>query len=243
MIKWIGNTWIVQEFIGFLFFLYVWFVMLTSRVRVEPYPSELVEKKESFFMSFWHGRFIGAPFSYLKQHSKFDPYVLISKHRDGRAIASAMRWFKTKTIDGSRAKKNSHSLTRKQGGVGAAVAIVHLMKNENVLMAMTPDSRKPGYTMTKGLVSLSSETGNPIVLMSFSAKRCLFLKTWDKFLFPYPFNSIVVKHSAPIYVPSNLSSDQLEQWRKRLEKELLDLTTDCDKFVGLKKSPFYQRAE
>ncbi|MCQ2965473.1 MAG: DUF374 domain-containing protein [Alphaproteobacteria bacterium] len=243
MIKWIGNTWIVQEFIGFLFFLYVWLVILTSRVRVDPYPTELIEKKISFFMSFWHGRFIGAPFSYLKQNSKFKPYVLISKHRDGRAIASAMRWFKTKTIDGSRAKKDSHSLKRKQGGVGAAVAIVHLMKNENVLMAMTPDSRKPGYTMTKGLISLASETGNPIVLMSFSAKRGAFLKTWDKFLFPYPFNSIVVKHSTPIYIPLHLTPEQQEEWRKKLEKELLDLTTECDKAVNLEKSPFYQRTE
>lgn len=243
MIKWIGNTWIVQEFIGFLFFLYIRFVMLTSRVRVEPYPAELVDKKISFFMSFWHGRFVGAPFAYLKQRKKVIPYVLISKHRDGRAIASAMRWFETKTIDGSRAKKNADCLKRKQGGVGAAVAIVHLMKNENVMMAMTPDSRKPGYTMTKGLVSLASETGNPVVLMSFSAKRGVLLKTWDKFLLPYPFNSIVVKHSSPIYVPANLDVNQFEQWREKLEKELLDLTAECDKSVGLKKSPFYQRTE
>lgn len=222
MLKKIGKMTVVQELIGCLFYLYTRLVFHTTRWTAEGWPYAFDDEKRPFFMSFWHGRLMGATFAkfYFKP-KKLKAYVLISLHRDGRAVAAAMRHYGIKTVDGSS----------KRNGTAAGLAIMHLMK-EDSLMAMAPDGRKPGYKMTKGLVTLASESRCPIVFTAFSVKRAKIFKTWDKFMLPMPFNRGVILCSEPIYVPADLNAEQTEVWREKLEERLLDLTRRADERAG-----------
>lgn len=233
MLKKIGKMAIVQELIGYLFYLYTRFVFHTTRWTAEGWPYSFDDEKRPFFMSFWHGRLMGATFAkfYFKP-KKLQPYVLISLHRDGRAVAAAMRHYGIKTVDGSS----------KRNGTAAGLAIMRLMK-EDALMAMAPDGRKPGYKMTKGLVALASESRCPIVFTAFSVKRAKIFKTWDKFMLPMPFNKGVILCSEPIEVPSDLNAEQTEVWREKLEKRLLDLTRAADERAGRGTSPESQEGK
>lgn len=233
MFKKIGKMVIVQELIGYLFYLYTRLVFHTTCWTAEGWTYAFDDEKQSFFMSFWHGRLMGATFAkfYFKPQ-KLHPYVLISLHRDGRAVAAAMRHYGIKTVDGSS----------KRNGTAAGLAIMRLMK-EDSLMAMAPDGRKPGYKMTKGLVALASESGRPIVFTAFSVKRAKIFKTWDRFMLPLPFNKGVILNTEPIYVPAELDAEQTEVWRKKLEKRLLDLTRLADERAGRKNSPVPQGDE
>ncbi|MCQ2913657.1 MAG: DUF374 domain-containing protein [Alphaproteobacteria bacterium] len=227
--KWIGGCSPVQKFIGLLLFLYIKLVILTNRVDIQPFSEDLIKDKKSFFITFWHGRLFGAPVAFYRNKIKgYLPHVVASIHRDGRFIGDAMSLFGVKVIDGSA----------KKGGVGAGVTIVHKMREENQIIGMTPDSRKPGFKMTKGLIILASETKRPIVMTAFGAKRGKFLKTWDRCLIPGLFTKLVVLISDPIYVPENISGKEIEAFRFKLEKQLLDLTMLADKKAGNKKSPF-----
>lgn len=231
MLKKIGKMAVVQELIGFLFYLYTRLVFHTTRWSADGWPYAFDNEKQPFFMSFWHGRLMGATVvKFYFKPKNLRPYVLISLHRDGRAVAAAMRHYGIKTVDGSS----------KRGGTAAGLAIMRLMK-EDALMAMAPDGRKPGYKMTKGLIALASESGRPIVFTAFSVKRAKIFKTWDGFMLPMPFNSGVILCSEPIFVPADLNAEQIELWREKLEERLLDLTRLADEKTGVKNSPLTRR--
>lgn len=232
MLKKIGKSAFVQELIGWFFYLYVLLVFKTSRWTIENRPLDLEEKGESYFYAFWHGRLLSGTFFYLDQRPKLKGYVLASLHRDGRSIAAAMGHFDITTVDGSS----------KKGGVGAVLNINRLLK-EPTLMAIAPDGRKPGYKMTKGLVSMAKESGRPVFLSAFSVRRGKVLRTWDKFLLPYPFNKGIVLFSEPIYVPADLNAEGVEEWRQKLEKRLLEITIEADERIGLKAKTGLQAKE
>ncbi len=216
----------VQTLFGRLIYLYVFFVYKTSYWKYEGLKEEYFKKEFSFLVAFWHGRALSDTFVFLKKKFEQTVSVLVSMHRDGRVMASAMDAMGIKTIDGSS----------KKGGASAALEIVKkLQKGENII-ALAPDGRKPGYKMTQGVIGLAKQSQRPIILSAFSVKRGKMCKTWDKFLIPYPFNKGVIFFSEPIYIPESLTSEETEKWREDLENQLIALTEQADKFIGLKNA-------
>lgn len=71
--------------------------------------------------------------------------VLISLHRDGRIMASAMKGLGIQPINGSS----------KRGGAVAALEMIRTLNNPANVVALSPDGRKPGYKMTEGLIHLA----------------------------------------------------------------------------------------
>ena len=88
--------------------------------------------------------------------------------------------------------------------------------------------------MTDGVVQLASKARHQIVLSAFSVKRGKVLKTWDRFLVPYPFNKGVVVFSDPIDIPAGLDAAGVERWRADLEQRLIGVTREADRLAGLK---------
>ena len=205
--------------------MYVLLVYKTSRWTIEGLRDEYVSSDFSYLIAFWHGRNLSDIF--LKMHEKVQKKVsvLISLHRDGRIMASAMNSVGIETISGSS----------KRGGAMAALEIIKILKKPAHIVALAPDGRKPGYKMTEGLITLAKKSQRPIVLSAFSVKHGLLLKTWDKNLFPFLFNKGIVMLSEPIYIPSDLDSEGVEKWRQILEDRLIDLTHEADQRVGFKK--------
>ena len=224
ILKKIGKSAFIQTILGHLIYLYVLLVYKTSRWTMEGLREEYVSGDFSYLIAFWHGRCISDMFLRLGHLGK-KVSVLISLHRDGRIMASAMSPLDIKTIDGSS----------KRGGAIAALDIIKTLKKEGNIVAIAPDGREPGYKMTDGLILLAKKSQKPVVLSAFSVRRGFFLKTWDRFLVPFPFNKGVLMFSEPIYVPPDLDQAGIEKWRRILEDKLIGLTEEADQRIGLKK--------
>ncbi len=222
--KGIGKNAFVQTMIGRLLYLYVWLVYKTSRWSMDGLRDEYVSGDFSYFITFWHGRSFSDMFLVLDKDLQKKVSVLISLHRDGRIMASAMKGLGIQPINGSS----------KRGGAVAALEMIRTLNNPANVVALSPDGRKPGYKMTEGLIHLAKKSQKPIILSAYSVRRGKMLKTWDKFLFPFLFNKGIVLFSEPIYIPADLDRDGVEQWRRVLENRLIDLTEEADRRIGLK---------
>ncbi len=222
--KGIGNNAFVQTLMGRLIYLYVLFVYKTSRWTMVNVRDDYVKGDKSFLFAFWHGRTFSDMFLMWRYKPEKSVSVLTSLHRDGRIIASAMEWLGLETVNGSS----------KRGGAMAALDIVRRLRKPANIVAIAPDGRKPGYVMTDGVVQLASKARHQIVLSAFSVKRGKVLKTWDRFLVPYPFNKGVVVFSDPIDIPAGLDAAGVERWRADLEQRLIGVTREADRLAGLK---------
>lgn len=222
--KGIGKNTCVQAIIGHMLFLYVWLVYKTSRWTMDGLRDEYINGDFSYFIAFWHGRSMSDMFLVLDRKLQKKVSVLISLHRDGRIMASAMKGLGIQPINGSS----------KRGGAVAALEMIRTVNTPGNVVALSPDGRKPGYQMTEGLIHLAKKSKKPIVLSAYSVRRGKMLKTWDKFLFPFLFNKGTVLFSEPIYIPENLDQNGVEEWRRILENKLIDLTEEADRRIGLK---------
>lgn len=222
--KGIGKNALVQTLIGRLLYCYVWLVYKTSSWSMDGLRDEYINGDFSYFITFWHGRSISDMFLVLDKSLQKKVSVLISLHRDGRIMASAMKGLGIQPINGSS----------KRGGAVAALEMIRTLNKPANVVALSPDGRKPGYKMTTGLIAMAKKSQKPIVLSAYSVRKGKILKTWDKFLLPSLFNKGILLFSEPIHIPADLDAEGVEKWRVILENRLIDLTEEADRRVNLK---------
>ena len=80
----------------------------------------------------------------------------------------------------------------------------------------------------EGVIHLAMLTGAPILPVTYGAERAVFLKSWDRFMIPWPFSRVVVIYGDPVYVRRDLTEDQLEEKRLELEQRLNEITKRAD---------------
>ncbi len=214
MIKKILTHKITQAFLGWLISFYIRICYHTSFwfVKNEDVIINLVKKKKSFIVCFWHNRLLMAPFCW-NYENKFK--MLISDHRDGRIISNAVLNLGIDTISGS-SRKNK---------ISSAKEIIKEIKKKNII-GITPDGpRGPKEKIKEGLVSLIKKTGVPIIPLSYSAKFKIKFRSWDNFIFVTPLNKFVAVWGNPI---SFNQSKSLTYNLDEIEKELHRVTLLSD---------------
>ncbi len=200
-----------------------WF--LTIRLRwyggkhIHPDPC----KRGNAIYVMWHQRLLC--FAYT--HARFGTRVLVSRSRDGEIIARVVEGLGFFAIRGS-----SHR--------GASEAMRGLLAeaDSGYDLAITPDGPNgPPRAFKIGAVYVASQTGLPIVPITVAYHRSWRFRSWDKFLFPWPFTWGVIHTGAPVLVPPGLDASGLETWRLHLEDALQTHTRITDERV----EEFYQR--
>jgi lysophospholipid acyltransferase (LPLAT)-like uncharacterized protein len=87
--------------------------------------------------------------------------------------------------------------------------------------------------MKTGGVVIARECERPIALVRTWYKRCIRLRTWDRMAVPLPFNVIRYYVRGPYFVPESARSNAgLEEFRKRLEDDLIDLAAESYRDMG-----------
>ena len=207
----------VVTLISYVIAAYLWVCYNTSRKQVmmddETLPYMNGQKNAIFAV--WHGRMMMMP-PLAPKHPRM--HVLISLHRDGALIAKVNSHFGIGTINGSTSR-------------GGSVAVIQMLKTlengENV--CITPDGpRGPNQTVTAGgIISVAQASGKPIIPVTFSASRCVRLKSWDKFMLVRPFGKLVFCLGAPtlIHGDPNLTP---EAWASEIEREMNRLVDIAD---------------
>lgn len=203
--------------LGYLGGLVIKLLSYTLRWQIDDLAPLMVEQK---IIAFWHNRQLGmACFVSARKPSARKISVLISRHRDGRIIANAIKYIGLCSVEGSTSR----------GGVKALRALSRCLK-EGGHVVLTPDGpRGPVEQAKAGVIGLAEHSGVSIYPAAFGAERCWRFSSWDSMLLPKPFSRVVIRVGQPIEVTGQLSDAEREVKRIELEKELLEVTKLVDR--------------
>jgi lysophospholipid acyltransferase (LPLAT)-like uncharacterized protein len=185
--------------------------VFTDTEGISPYEETGARR---FLYCIWHDQLVMTIFSGRPRRMA----GLVSQHQDGSYLADAMQVLGITPVRGST----------NRGGGRALRELIERTKELHV--AITPDGpRGPRHELKSGIVFLASHTGRGIVPTAYTCRRCWkFRGSWTDMMIPKPFTTVFVRGGAPLYVPSDLSRDELEQHRLRLQIEMARLEAEAE---------------
>ena len=206
----------------FIFTLLPWFTSVVIRLihrtmrteyLGEEHPRSIWNKGGNFILAFWHDQlFLMAPgYKGAQQERKVGTRILISQSKDGELIARTMEFLGLGAVRGSS----------NRGGREALREMVKMAKDPDDIV-FTPDGPKgPRHEAKMGVAQISKVTGRAIVPIAFVSSRGARFRSWDKFLFPYPFARGVYSFGSPLSIKPD---EDMDSFLKRIEKEMLQNT-------------------
>ena len=172
----------------------------------------------------WHDQTL-MPITYRIGISKLDDIIptnaLVSKHQDGSVLTEIMKLFHLGAIRGSSSK----------GGAAAVRKLMETSKQGHIVI--TPDGpRGPRHKVKPGIVYLASATGMPIVVNANAVSRYWNIQgSWTNQVVPKPFSKVFLLTGTPIYVPADITREQMESYQALVESELEQLQVYADRLL------------
>lgn len=211
--------WILVGVLG-KWILWLWAQSTRMTVLGESDYKTLKAQKKPVIFLVWHGRIFIVPFFFRKRGIM----PLISPSQDGEIVAQIMSRWGYNILRGS----GSHTI------IGAWNEMIKELKKGGELIIVPDGPKGPNRKMKLGGLKLAQTSGAYLVPFTFSTARKKFLKSWDSFLMFTPFSKVVAIYGQPITVDSNLTSDELENERLKIEKILVQLDIETDQYFDKK---------
>jgi lysophospholipid acyltransferase (LPLAT)-like uncharacterized protein len=186
----------IQRALAWLVALYLRLVWATTRWTLVGEDHARALAGGPMILAFWHERLPLAALGWrllarrVPQPSGRRAQVLISRHRDGRLIAAAVRPFGIDVVHASSSK----------GGATGLRALARILAGGGVAV-ITPDGpRGPARVAAPGVAQLAALTGVPVLPCAVASSRMRLAGSWDRMRFPLPFARGVAVMGAPIAV-------------------------------------------
>jgi lysophospholipid acyltransferase (LPLAT)-like uncharacterized protein len=183
-------------------------------VRVEGNEAHLL--KGPTVICYWHRHQILC-WSFLVRLFKRGLRVgwLISASVDGEAISEIAR-----RMGGGIVFRGSTTAK----GAEAVRSIHRAITRDRLSVGITPDGPYgPRSVFKPGVIKIAQLSGVPLVPMSYCASHVWVLKTWDRFVVPWPFCRVVIAVGEPVAVPRRLDEAGTTQIKERMERSLEEL--------------------
>ncbi|MBR0681046.1 lysophospholipid acyltransferase family protein [Roseomonas eburnea] len=187
---------VVQGLLARLVALYLRLVWATTRWTLVGQEHAIPFAGRPMILAFWHERLPLAALGWrllakrVPQADGRRAQVLISRHRDGRLIATAVRPFGIDVVHASSSK----------GAVAGLRGLARILSRGGVAV-ITPDGpRGPARVAAPGVAQLAALTGVPVLPCGVSSSRMRLAGSWDRMRFPLPFARGVAVMGAPIVV-------------------------------------------
>lgn len=171
----------------------------------------------------WHQRFFGV-INYARQYKDYSPSVIISKSRDGDLIAGLVKRLNFRPVRGSSSR----------GGREALAAMVEDLKVNRFAVHALDGPTGPLGVVKAGIIRMSQLSGFPIVPVYISVSRAWHLGSWDRFMIPKPFSTVMVRFDDPIYMPKDLDQEAFEAARLSVETHIREGQEQDDLTWGYK---------
>ena len=167
--------------------LRVWQATLRREVRNE------AARSDRCVVAVWHGRLVGV----LMENFGSRLVTMTSLSSDGAFAAGAVR------VVGLRVARGSSS----RGGREALAAMSAAIEAGARAAGLTVDGPKGPWRRVKpGAVALAMRHDLPLVPATFSSRRWIELRSWDRMVLPRPFTRMVVRYGDP-WRPERLRRD------------------------------------
>lgn len=158
----------------------------------------------------WHNRLFFVPY-YIKDRNI---HILVSESRDGKYLSNTFKYLNFYPIEGSSTR----------GGLKAAIKMIRMLK-KGFDGGITPDGPQgPKYFLKRGVIDIAQKTGHTILPITYGVAKKWQLGTWDSFIIPFPFTRGVLIYGQPFEVGRELSEEEIEEERVKVEKELQRIT-------------------
>jgi hypothetical protein len=158
----------------------------------------------------WHNRI----FAILVAYRKYLPFrqgaTLTSASKDGEIIAAAAGNFDVDAVRGSSSRR----------GAAALVELKNRIKGGSDILIVPDGPRGPRYRCGPGAVKLAQLTDAKILPIRIEYSSYWKFKSWDQFRLPKPFSTVDIYFEALVEVPSELSDEDFEKERQRVENIL-----------------------
>ncbi len=142
--------------------------------------------------------------------------AVISASRDGQYIADLCAQFGVESVRGSTSR----------GGMKVLLNAFKKVQDGN-LIVFTPDGpRGPKYKLSKGPIHVASQMGIPVIPIAVNSSSYWQLGSWDAFQIPAPWSKLTLKVGDEIMIPPNLSAEEFEVQRQRVEAALREISID-----------------
>lgn len=167
---------------------------------------------EPCLYAMWHGNqcaIFGLP-------NKGITNVLISRSKDGDAVASGVEMLGFKVVRGSKGKK---------GAVEASLHMIEALKsNENCAM-MVDGPSGPAKVVKDGAIKIAKLSGKPIVPVCWYSSNFNWVRfnSWDRFSLPIGDVNLINLYGDPIYVSEDADDEAIEEARLKLQASLEEL--------------------
>ena len=142
-------------------------------------------------------------------------FGLISGSRDGAWLEAFYGWSGIYSVRGSSSR----------GGTKAIRDLVRKLKDGHDI-GITPDgSRGPCYEAKPGGILVAKLSKAPLLLITFEYGRHFQLKSWDRFVIPFPFSTVLVRTHL-VSAVDLLNHGSIEDAADELSQQLMKLTFD-----------------
>lgn len=146
--------------------------------------------------------------------------VLTSRSRDGTLVARYAERFGARTIRGGSSR----------GAVEALRGMRSVLMEKRSVVSPVDGPRGPARTVKQGVIAAASYAGVPVVPGAVLCRNAWRFRSWDNAFIPKPFAQVEFVYGDPILFSGNMSREEMEQARLKLEQTLIELhrsVLDC----------------
>lgn len=196
----------------FLLFWVVNLYSLTFRIRLENEDAWLIRlnRGERVLLCTWHQQFFAAirPFQHYRQ---FNPALMISKSADGDIVAGVAGKCGWQAVRGSSSR----------GGKEGLRNMIEQLKKSGLAAHIVDGPRGPAGEVKAGVIQLAHSADALIVPFYVCADRAWYFSSWDRFLLPKPFATVILSFGDAIKLPPASDRDMFDCQKLDLEKVML----------------------
>ena len=173
----------------------------TSRLKIVHLDrlETLLKEQGAVVPVFWHQHLLmAARFMCSNKIKGIKPGLMISPSVDGQAPTMLAEFYGAHVVRGS----GSYTGMRAVRGVHNAIV------KEGISPTITPDGpRGPRFKMKPGAIFTAQISGKAVVPIAYAASPARLLRTWDKFVIPFPFARLRIAIGEPYFPPKRITDE------------------------------------
>lgn len=170
---------------------------------------------------FWHRCVFSATYFFRNRGIS----VMTSRSFDGEYIARIIESFGFNAVRGSSSR----------GAVRALLGMHTVIEAQGIAAFTIDGPRGPIYIAKPGPTLLARNTGQPIRCFYVAVRDAWIMNSWDRFMIPKPFTRAHVRWSAPIAIPKETSSEDLQRYHGEMQDALERARAAAESIVGASK--------